>query len=268
MRPIHKVLGITLVVLHRMWYHLGLTLLALFGVVLAVGLVTSASFFAQAVDTVMLRREMTEYTQATGRPPFFSRVFASSSILVPLSLERVEVLNAQLADTFSREIGLPLKQVTFQANSGNLELRDLDDEYGHDAEDINIIYADQIAGHMTIVEGVAMGDGASNERLDLWMHGNLADATGMQVGEQYNVAPSDSLTVVPAQIAGIWRPIDADDPYLDERSRPIAGRQTACAARRLHQPSSATAEPQGSLRNLAGRSGRKRGCPGRGTRLR
>ena len=75
LRPFYKLAGIVQVVLQRMWYHFGLTLLALFGVVLAVGLVTSASFFAQAVDTVMLRREMTEYTTITGRPPFFSRIF-------------------------------------------------------------------------------------------------------------------------------------------------------------------------------------------------
>ena len=39
-------------------------------------------------------------------------------------MERVEVLGAQLADTFSREIGLPLKWVTWQANSGKLELNE------------------------------------------------------------------------------------------------------------------------------------------------
>ena len=36
-------------VLKRLWYYPGLTLLALVGVVLAVGLVTSAGFLAQAV---------------------------------------------------------------------------------------------------------------------------------------------------------------------------------------------------------------------------
>ncbi len=140
-------------------------------------------------------------------------LFAPSTRTLPLSLERVENLSAQIADRFSREIGLPLKQVTLQANSGKLELRDLDDEYGHEATELNIIYADRIAEHMTILEGIGMEDGASGERLDLWLHGDLADKTGIQVGELYNIAPSKSLTVVPAQIAGIWRPVDADDPY-------------------------------------------------------
>ena len=40
LRPFYKLVGIVQVVLRRMWYHFGLTLLALFGVVLAVGLVS------------------------------------------------------------------------------------------------------------------------------------------------------------------------------------------------------------------------------------
>jgi putative ABC transport system permease protein len=217
LRPFHKLAGIVQVVLHRMWYHFGLTLLALFGVVLAVGLVTSASFFAQAVDTVMLRREMNEYTTITGRPPFFSRIFSPSSQAVPLSIERVEILGAQLADRFSREIGLPQKWVTWQANSGILELRDLDDEYGDDAEELNIVALGDTLGdisdQITIVEGRSIGEGASGEQLELWIHVKLADKTGLQVGEAYNVSTELNLTVVPAIIAGIWRPNDADDTY-------------------------------------------------------
>ncbi len=234
LRPFHKLAGIVQVVLHRMWYHFGLTLLALFGVVLAVGLVTSASFFAQAVDTVMLRREMNEYTAITGRPPFFSRVFSPSSQAVPLSMERVEILGAQLADRFSREIGLPQKWVTWQTNSGLLELRDLDDEYGDDAEELNIVTLGDTLGdisdQITIVEGGAIGEGASGEHLELWIHANLADKTGLQVGEEYNISTELNLTVVPARIAGIWRPNDADDPDLDEQSGSGAGRHAAGAS--------------------------------------
>ena len=197
----------------RVRHQIGLSLLALFGIILAIGLVSSANFFGQAVDTVILRSEMTEYTRITGRPPFFSRVFSPSMRLLPLSIERVEVLNAQIADTFSREIGLPLKQTTFQADSGRLELRAPGYEPGDDSQGVNIIYAADIAAHMTILEGRSMTDAPAGDRLEVWMHSDFADKTGMQADEHYELAPSKSLTSVPVRIAGIWRPVDAEDPY-------------------------------------------------------
>src|SRR5688572_18775761 len=54
----------------RLYYYFGLSLLSLFGVILAVGLVSSATFFSQAVDTVIMRQELAEYSAATNRPPF------------------------------------------------------------------------------------------------------------------------------------------------------------------------------------------------------
>ena len=74
--------------LRRLRHQFGLSLLALIGIVLAVGLVTSAGFFSQAVDLVVMRQELAEYTRITGRPPFSARVFTVHSATVPLSLER------------------------------------------------------------------------------------------------------------------------------------------------------------------------------------
>ncbi|OUC05299.1 hypothetical protein RY27_28110, partial [Litorilinea aerophila] len=54
LRPIHRLLGLAELAVFRLRYYSGLSLLALIGVILAVGLVTSAAFFAQAVDTVMM----------------------------------------------------------------------------------------------------------------------------------------------------------------------------------------------------------------------
>src|SRR3954464_9328820 len=70
--------GLARMALWRIRYYSGLSLLALLGVIIAVGLVTSAAFFSQAVDQVMLNRELAEYTRITQRPAFAARVFAPS----------------------------------------------------------------------------------------------------------------------------------------------------------------------------------------------
>jgi len=71
--------GLAQLAFWRLRYYSGLSLLALIGVILAVGLVTSAAFFSQAVDQVMLDNELAEYSRITGRPPFAARVFSPST---------------------------------------------------------------------------------------------------------------------------------------------------------------------------------------------
>ena len=67
--------GLSRLATKRLLYHPGLSLLALLGVILAVGLITSAGFFAQAVDRVIMRQEMAEYTRVTKRAPLHHPYF-------------------------------------------------------------------------------------------------------------------------------------------------------------------------------------------------
>ena len=122
MRVILKVGGLISLSIRRLLHQPELSVLALLGVVLAVGLVTSAGFFAQAVDKVILTREMAEYTRITGRPPFSARIFASSSRTIPLTLERAETLGDNVADTIRSEVGLPVRFLGLMVNSGILNM--------------------------------------------------------------------------------------------------------------------------------------------------
>lgn len=122
LRWFNKLIGLTSLSVRRLLYQPELSLLALLGIVLAVGLITSAGFFAQAVDQVILQREMDEYTRITGRPPFAARVFVASSRTLPLSLERAEALGQNVIGTTRSEVGLPVASLGFQVNSGVLKL--------------------------------------------------------------------------------------------------------------------------------------------------
>lgn len=56
LRWFNKLIGLTSLSVRRLLYPSELSLLALLGIVLAVGLITNAGFFVQAVDQVILQR--------------------------------------------------------------------------------------------------------------------------------------------------------------------------------------------------------------------
>ncbi|MEM7533604.1 MAG: ABC transporter permease [Chloroflexota bacterium] len=216
-RSIRRFIGILTMSIRRLQHYGGLSFLALFGVILAVGLVTSAAFFAQAVDTVILRREMAEYTRLTGRPPFSAKVFTASSRTVPLTLDRVEELGENVADTMSSEVGLPVRWVGLQVDSGVVKLqpRQGTPNYNPDMkeQDVNVRYLRDIAPEMEIIEGTRLDEGASDELLDAWAHIQLAEKMGLQVNDAFNLTVRGSEAFIGLRVAGIWQPVDADDAY-------------------------------------------------------
>lgn len=179
---------------------------------LAVALVSSATFFSNAVDTVIMRQELAEYSRITGRPPFSSRVYAPSSRTVPLTIERVETLENNVADTLSSEVGLPVRSVGMMADSGVLELWALpgDDRYRQDRalDNLGVIYFKDIIDHITI-EGAPFDIAPDAEQLDVWMHADLAADLGTQIGDRFELRTSQDVPI-PFQVAGFWTPTDAE----------------------------------------------------------
>lgn len=197
--------------LWRLRYYSGLSLLALLGVVIAVGLVTSAAFFAQAVDQVMMERELAEYTRLTQRPPFAARVFAASSPAVPFTLDRVETLGRHVADTLSSEVGLPVRSVTLQADSGILRLFPAagDTRYVGTRQlvDSAAVYLTGVAAEMVIEDGAPLDDNVVVEgAMAVWMHHALAARLGVQVGDRFELRSSE--WGIPVEVVGIWSPAD------------------------------------------------------------
>lgn len=202
--------------LWRLRYYSGLSLLALLGIVIAVGLVTSAAFFAQAVDQVMMERELAEYTRLTQRPPFAARVFAASSLAVPFTLERVETLGGHVASTLAAEVGLPVHTVTLQADSGILRLFPPPDDTRYvgtrQLADSAAVYLSDVAAEMLIEAGKPLDDGLSDTGvLDVWMHSALGARLGVQVGDRFELRSSE--WAIPVAVAGIWSPADRRSPY-------------------------------------------------------
>ncbi|NOZ29205.1 MAG: ABC transporter permease [Chloroflexi bacterium] len=217
-RPLSTLAGLAGIALKRLWHHPGLTLLALLGIVLAVGLITSASFFSQAVDMVILRQELADLSRVTGRPPFSTRVYYFPSPRRPLTLEAAEKMGRHVAGTLSSEVGLPLEHLALQVESGSMMLQSRSDDTRYRPErsfitTVNLTYVEGIQEHMSIVAGEPMQEGTSGDILEVWMHAQLAEKMGVHVGEEFNVSTTLGQTPIPVRVQGLWQAKDPESPY-------------------------------------------------------
>lgn len=197
-----------------------LTLLALVGIVLAVGLLTSAGFFSQAVDRVILLQELDALSQSTGRIPFSMRVYFQPSSRKPVSLIDAENVGQSIGNTLSAEIDLPLEHLGIQVESGGLMLVPMPDDARYGANKsflntINVVYVADVAEQLEIVSGEPMGiyDPLDPETLDVWMHARLAEEMGIRVGERFQVTINLRTAPRKIYIRGIWQAKDATDHF-------------------------------------------------------
>jgi putative ABC transport system permease protein len=219
LRPLYTLSGIIGLVLKRQRHNLGLTLLALFGIILTVGLVTNASFFSQAVDKVILLQELGDFSRVTGRPSFSTSAYVFPSRRSPITLENAEQLSRHVAETLSTEVGLPLRHVGLEVSSGSMMLRPGAESalYAEDQgflEDVEVVYIADVAERMEIVEGNPLDEGgASSGVLDVWMHERLAREMGAHTGETLEIDTGLAGNSLSVRLVGFWRAKDAQDEF-------------------------------------------------------
>ncbi len=214
--------GLTLLTYKRLAGNLGLTLLALFQIVLTVGLLSSAGFFAQAVDRVILNEELDALSARTGRPPFSTRVYFFPSSRKPMDVPAAERAGRSVADTLSSEIGLPIDDVGVHLESGSMMLLspEGDERYGGESKfltQVDLVYLAGVAPELEITAGSTWADpsdeGVSTGPLSVLMHDNLASEMGVRPGEKFRVAPTAALPGTEVEIVGIWRARDPNDTF-------------------------------------------------------
>lgn len=215
LQPVRVLVGLVRLTLKRLSSRPGLTLLALIGIVLAVGLLSSAAFFAQAVDRVILNQELDALSQATGRPPFSTRVYFFPSSRKVMKMEAAEDAGRSIANTLAAEIGLPVQRVGIQLESGSMALlpRSGDTRYnaaGDFLTSVNIVYIADVAQHVETLDGAPFSDqGESGEVLQVWINRILAEKLGSKAGETFEIATNArQATRTPIVVAGIWTALD------------------------------------------------------------
>ena len=216
--PLRRLRGVIWLIIRREQNHLGLMTLALLGIVLTVGLVTDAYFFSKAVDRVILKQELADFSEVTGRPPFSTNVYVFPSNRKPVTLEQAETLSKDIANILTNQVQLPLLQNILLISSGTMMLQPESEsgyEQGNDfLGSVKVIYLQDIAEYMQIDAGAKLDeDNASGEVMDVWMHNRIAQEMGLQIGDKLIVRFNLLETPVPIQVAGIWHAKSPEDEY-------------------------------------------------------
>ncbi len=216
--PLAQAWGLLGLAYQRLWHRPGLTALALLGVVLAVGLVTSAGFFAEAVDEAMLRQELSQFTRDTGRAPFSTQVYIFPPPERPMTLEEAERSAPFVARTLADAVGLSQKRLGLMVHGGNLPLQPAvgSSRYGQVQELQSVIptYIADVAAHIVVVAGEPLdGPPASGEAVPVWMHAALAETMGVQVGDAFQLDLGRGVAPIPLAVAGLWKAADPHDPF-------------------------------------------------------
>lgn len=211
--------GLFVLTLKRLASRPGLTLLALVGIVLAVGLLSSAGFFAQAVDRVILNQELDELSTATNRPAFSTRIYFFPSSRKRMGVETAERAGHSISQTLAAEIGLPVQRRDLQMESGSLALLPHagDARYSESREyltSVNVVYIEGVQPHLVAAEGASFQDeGFSGDILEVWMHMFLADQMGISPGEEFVLALNAASEGIPIRVAGIWQAANPTDTF-------------------------------------------------------
>ena len=190
--PFALLSGIVGLAIKRLTHHFGLTVLALAGIILSVGLVTDASFFSTAVDRVILLQELHDFSAGTGRPPFSTSVYFFPSSRVPVSLETAEKLSRQISGILSGQVGLPLRFQGLEISSGGMMMGPSPNSQLYAAGKnylgaTELVYIAGVTSHLK-VEGQPFDEnGVSDKVLDVWMHEDTAQTMGANVGDTLQV---------------------------------------------------------------------------------
>ncbi len=199
-----------------------LTLLALVGVVLAVGLLSSTAFFSQAVDRTILQQELAELSRVTGRHPFAIRVYSFPSTRKPMSVTDAETLARDVEGALAGEIGLPVgRRGLFVESSGLMLLpAENDAKYGNGSSNaflkqVTLDYIDGVGDHIEITSGDQFVDAqpSGGEVLDVWMHAGLAEEMGVRAGESFRVTVNLSRTPRQVRVRGLWQATAMDKAF-------------------------------------------------------
>jgi putative ABC transport system permease protein len=216
--PLAQFGGMLKLVLKRQSHHRGLTLLALVGIILAVGLVTDASFFSTAVDRVILLQELKDFSAGTGRPPFSTSVYYFPSNRAPVPLETAEKLTATVTGILTSQVGLPLRFQRLQVSSGGMMMGPAPDSQLYASGknylgDTEVVYIAGVGSHLK-VEGQPFDDnGNSGKVLDVWMHQDYAQQIGVNLGETLQIGVNLASNLIPVRLAGFWRSSGPDSNF-------------------------------------------------------
>jgi putative ABC transport system permease protein len=214
--------------LNRLRSSPGLTLAALVGLTIAIGIVASVPIFVRGVNLVLLRSELADQAATAGRPLFAMRFYRTSSVGTPMTFASYNRLNEYLTASASSELGLPIRREVRSAESVTFDLKPanpaLYPALKGSLGQVTIGFSSDLASHVKVYEGsFPNAVDASSPEVPVLVYEAEANETGLRAGERYvlstNAEAADGRkdpVTIPIVVAGIWKANDVHDAYWFE----------------------------------------------------
>jgi putative ABC transport system permease protein len=221
------VFPIVAVALKRLWSNKGLTFCSVFGLTMAVALISCIPLYTDAANLTVLQQELEEAQSTRGRPPFSFMYRYIGAWNEPIELEAYRAVNEYLTRTAPGVIDLPLTLSTRYVKTDDFSMFPASEAAYAGLRQplgwVNLAFIEGLSEHINILEGAFPAAAtAGADVFDVLVSRALADETGMHVGEQYVIfmrgsqaAAGDALkqSQFTVRVSGIWEPQDEKEPF-------------------------------------------------------
>jgi len=231
-----NVLSVFLIAAKRLWNNKGLTLCSIIGLIVAVALISSVPLYTDTANFRVLKESLAA-RQGEGdrvRPPFAFMYRYIGAWHGPVEMEEFDPVDEYATNSVGGIIGLPVEQYVRYAKTDNFSLFPLSEAAYIGLRQplgwVNLGFISDLQDHIDILEGGMPNDAeADSDVIDVMISQNLAEETGIQVGEKYvlfkrpkieGLGEEESKKAVEskpiqfeARIAGVWAPSDKSDSY-------------------------------------------------------
>jgi putative ABC transport system permease protein len=221
------------IVIKRLLAQFGLAFVTIIGLVASITLVVSIPLYADSVYHRTLLEKVSQESTANpsdsdGNPLPFSFLFSYYGGWSGVrQWEDIQPVSQFFGNSTSSILQMPTKSLVSYTQTDGCELfphtRDLTTPFATTDRLtwINLGTMSDIENHITLTEGKFPGPGADADGvIEVLVSLPLANAMGLQVGEQYTLRStattelnSKVTNLISVRLSGIWQPKDATEPY-------------------------------------------------------
>lgn len=219
MRYLLQLAAVLRVALKRLHTQPGITFASICGLTVAVVLMEIVPLYADAINFRILEEQLATLDE-NRRPPWSYIYTYIGNWHGDIEWEAIQPVHDYLQNEASRTLGLPLDLMVQHVETATFRLFPTDQVTYSGNDDLGyagLATTTNIEAHIELVDGAlpAVPNSAS-EPIEVLISQTFASETGWQVGEQYLMLNLGRTVEGPnfiVQIAGIWQPLDAAEPF-------------------------------------------------------
>jgi putative ABC transport system permease protein len=227
MKLLYRLWGVLTAIPYRMLAQWELVLAATVGLVASISLILSIPLYADAVYYRNLQENIIDGTgnEAKSRPPFSFLFQYYGGWHGNLNWEDIQPVDDYLTNSVESTLALPQQEMVRYISTDTYPLV-TEGEFTFSAGS-QITYAslgvmNDLSDHIRLVDGSLPGARSKfdGEALEVLISSTLAEESGYQVGETYQLYVSEGWSInreplaqIPVRIVGVWEPIDPDEDY-------------------------------------------------------